>query len=72
MLKNLFVKIFQQNMSLEQRNLRGVSIDLKLDNLVEAQRNSKHNRRAHVYIDVYCFIYSRWNLSKFVVLKHFG
>ena len=32
-LKKLFVKIFQQNMSLSQRNLRGVSIDLKLNNL---------------------------------------
>ena len=27
------MKIFQQNMSLNQRNLRGVPIDLKLNNL---------------------------------------
>ena len=33
MLRSLFVKIFQQNMSLNQRNLRGVPIDLKLSNL---------------------------------------
>ena len=33
MLRSLFVKIFQQNMSLNQRNLRGVPIDLKLNNL---------------------------------------
>ena len=33
MLKSLFVKIFQQNMSLNQRNLRGVPMDLKLNNL---------------------------------------
>ena len=58
MLKSLFLKIFQQNMSLNQRNLRGgVPIDLKLNNLdLETQRNSKHYRRAHVHIDIYCFI----------------
>ena len=33
MLRSLFVKIFQQNMSLNQRNLRGVPIDLELNNL---------------------------------------
>ena len=33
MLRSLFVKIFQQNMSLNQRNLTGVPIDLKLNNL---------------------------------------
>ena len=32
-LRSLFVKIFQQNMSLNQRNLRGVRIDLKLNSL---------------------------------------
>ena len=73
MLKSLFVKIFQQNMSLSQRNLRGLSIDVKLNNLdLMTQRNSKHYRRDHVHIDIHCFMYSRWNLSKFVVLKHFG
>ena len=34
MLRNSFVKIFQQNMNLNQRNLKGVPIDLKLNNLV--------------------------------------
>ena len=74
MLKSLFVKIFQQNTSLNQRNLTGVPIDLKLNDLdqVETQQNSKHYRRAHVHINIYCFIYSQWNLSKYVVLKHFG
>ena len=33
MLKSLFVKIFQHNTSLSQRNLRGISIDLRLNNL---------------------------------------
>ena len=33
MLRSLFVKIFQQNMSLNQRNLRGVPMGLKLNNL---------------------------------------
>ena len=33
MLRSSFVKIFQQNMNLNQRNLRGVPIDLKLNNL---------------------------------------
>ena len=32
-LRSLSVKIFQQNMSLNQRNFRGVPIDLKLNNL---------------------------------------
>ena len=77
MLRSLFVKIFQQNMSLNQRNLRGVPIDLKLNNLylngnTTEFKTSVHYRRAHVHIDIYCFIYSRGNLSKFVVLKHFG
>ena len=74
MLRSLFVKIFQQNMSLNQRNLRGVPIDLKSNNLDLSGNttDSKHYRRAHVHIDIYCFIYLRWNLSKCVVLKHFG
>ena len=33
MLRSSFVKIFQQNMNFNQRNLRGVPIDLKLNNL---------------------------------------
>ena len=33
MLRSLFVKIIQQNMSLNQRNLRRVPIDLKINNL---------------------------------------
>ena len=32
-LRSSFVEIFQQNMNLNQRNLRGVPIDLKLNNL---------------------------------------
>ena len=61
-------------MSLIQWNLRGVSIDLKMNNLdlVETQRNSKHYRRAHVHIYIYCLLYIRdgicQNLS---FLKHF-
>ena len=38
---------------------------------METQRNSKHYRRAHVYIDICWFTYSRWNLSKFVLFKTF-
>ena len=74
MLRSLFVKIFQQNMSLNQRNLRGVPIDLKLNNLDLSGNTTEFKTlpRAHVHIDICCFMYSRWNLSKFVVLKHFG
>ena len=48
MLKSLLVKIFQQNMSLSQRNLKrgGVTTDLKLSNLHRTQWNSKHYQRA--------------------------
>ena len=55
MLKSLFVKIFQQNMSFNQRNLRGVPINVKLNHLdlSGTQRNSKHYQRAHVHIDIY-------------------
>ena len=69
MLRSLFVKIFQQNMSLNHRNLRGVPIDLKLNNLDLSGNTTEFKTlptRSHRYI--YCFIYSRWNLSKFVVL----
>ena len=57
MLRSLFVKIFQQNISLNQRNLRGVPIDLKLNNLDLSGNtmNSKHYRRAHVQIDIILF-----------------
>ena len=42
MLRSLFVKIFQQNMSLNQRNLRGVPIDLKLNKTpAQASRDEK-------------------------------
>ena len=33
MLRSSFVKLFQQNMNLNPRNLKGVPIDLKLNNL---------------------------------------
>ena len=75
MLRSLFVKIIQQNMSLNQRNLRGVPIDLKLNNLDLSGNTTEFKTlptrpRSHRYN--YIVQYSRWNLSNFVVLKHFG
>ena len=74
MLRSLFVKIFQQNMSLNLRKLSGVPIDLKLNNLDLSGNTTEFKTlptrpRSH---RIYCFIYSRGNLSKLVVLKHFG
>ena len=68
-----FVKIFQLNMSLIQWNLRWISNDLKMNNL-DLRGNTMEFKtlptrpRSH---DIYWFIYSRWNLSKFVLLKTF-
>ena len=65
MLRSLFVKIFQQNMSLNQRNLRGIPIDLKLNNLDLSGNTTEFKTlpTAPTFtIDIYCFIYSRWNL----------
>ena len=71
MLKSLLGKIFQQNMSLNQRNLRGgVPINLKLNNLDLSENTTEF--KTLPTRPLHYFIYSRWNLSKFVVLKHFG
>ena len=69
MSKNLLGKIFQQNMSLNQRNLRGVPINLKLNNL-DLSGNTTEFKTLPTR-PLHYFIYLRWNLSKFVVLKHF-
>ena len=48
-------------MSISQRNLRGVSIDLKLNNFDLSGNttdfNSKHCRRAHAHIDIIILFY---------------
>ena len=48
-------------MSLNQRNLRGVPIDLKLDNLDLSGNTTefKTYRRAHVHFDIYIVLYIR-------------
>ena len=61
MLRSSFVKIFQQNMNLNQRNLRGVPIDLKLNNLDLSGNTVEFKTlptrpRSH---SLYCFIYLR-------------
>ena len=58
MLRSLFVKIFQQNMSLNQRNLRGVPIDLELNNLDLSGNTTEFKTlptrpRSHGYIYIY-------------------
>ena len=60
MLRSLFVKIFQQNMSLNQRNLRGVPIDLKLNNSDISGNTMEFKTlptrpRSHRYILFYIF-----------------
>ena len=65
MLRSLFVKIFQQNMSLNQRNLRGVPIDLPrgypLNNLDLSGNTTEFKTlptgpRSHRYIlEIYIF-----------------
>ena len=53
--KVCFVKKFQQNMSLSQRNLKGVSIDLKLNNsdlsgdTLESVKTLPTHPRSHRY-----------------------
>ena len=59
-LRSLFVKIFQQNMSLNQRNLRGVPIDIKLNNLDLSGNTTEFKTlptrpRSHRYILFYIF-----------------
>ena len=61
MLRSLFVKIFQQNMSLNQRNLRGVPIDLKLNNLDLSGNTTEFKTlstrpRSHRYIYIALYI----------------
>ena len=60
MLRSLLVWIFQQNMSLNQRNLRGVLIDLKLNNLdlsgnITEFKTLPTRPRSHRYILFYIF-----------------
>ena len=62
MLRSLFVKIFQQNMSLNQRSLRGggVPIDLNLSNLDLSGNTTEFKTlpprpRSHRYILFYIF-----------------
>ena len=57
----------------ESEKFKGVPIDLKLNGL-DLRGNTTEFKtlptRPRLHIDIYCFIYSRWNLSKFVFLKH--
>ena len=57
----------------ESEKFKGVPIDLKLNNLDLSGNTTEFKTtrpRSHRYN--YIVQYSRWNLSKFVVLKHFG
>ena len=74
MLKNLFCEDISVEYEFKSVKFKGVVDRLIMNNLDLSGyiTDSKHYRRAHVHIDIYWFIYSRWNLSKFVVLKHFG
>ena len=70
MLKSLFVKIFQQNMSLSQRNLRRVSIDLKQNNLDLCGNTTEFKTlptcpRSHRYILFYIFAIESVKICRF-------
>ena len=68
------MKKFQQNMSLSQRNLMGVSIDSKQNNSDLSGNTGIQNITDAPTLTSICIVLykSRWNLLKFVVLKHFG
>ena len=70
MLESLFVKIFQQNMSLDQRNLRGVLIDLRLNNLDLSGNTTEFKTlptrpRSHRYILFYIFAMESVKICRF-------
>ena len=70
MLRSLFVKIFQQNMSFNQRNLREVPIDLKLNNLDLSGNATKFKTlptrpRSHRYILFYIFAVESVKICRF-------
>ena len=64
------MKIFQQNMSLSQRNLRGISIDLKLNNLDLSGNTTEFKAlqtrpRSHRYILFYKFAMESVEICRF-------
>ena len=64
------MKIFQQNMSLNQRNLRGVPIDLKLNNLDLSGNTTEFKTlptrpRSHRYILFYIFAVESVKICRF-------
>ena len=70
MLRSLFVKIFQQNMSFNQRNLREVPIDLKLNNLDLSGNTTEFKTlptcpRSHRYILFYIFAVESVKICRF-------
>ena len=70
MLRSLFVKIFQQSMSLNQRNLMGVPIDLKLNNLDLSGNTTEFKTlptrpRSHRYMLFYIFAMESVKICRF-------
>ena len=70
MLRSLLVKIFQQNMSLNLRNLRGIPIDLKLNNLDLSGNTTEFKTlptrpRSHRYILFYIFAVESVKICRF-------
>ena len=73
MLRSLFVKIFQQNMSLNQRNLREVPVDLKFNNLDLSGNTTEFKTlptrpRSHRYIFFYIFAVESVKICRFKTL----
>ena len=70
MLRSLLVKIFQQNMSFNRRNLREVPIDLKLNNLDLSGNTTEFKTlptrpRSHRYILFYIFAVESVKICRF-------
>ena len=70
MLRSLFVKVFQQNMNLNQRNLRRVPIDLKLNNLDLSGNTTEFKtlptrQHSHRYILFYIFAVKSVKICRF-------
>ena len=70
MLRSSFVKIFQQNMNLNQRNSREVPIDLKLNNLDLSGNTTEFKTlptrpRSHRYILFYIFAVESIKICRF-------
>ena len=64
MLRSSFVKIFQQNMNLNLRNLRGVLIDLKLIRPKWKHNGIQNTTDAPTFTSIYIVLYIRGEICQ--------